>query len=134
VANSDSGTFFSDAASGGLGKLGRLALVVEDSGMSMAAARLRQLVPTVCVSSLGEIVEALAAHELGSLPPADEGQDRDARSAGLLIGLDISTIPHDQVELFAGNLLYSRASGTVYVMTPAQFGLFDPGLFDYVVR
>lgn len=113
------------------GRFGRLALVADHSGMSMAAARLRELVPTFCVSSLGEVVDALLAHERGSW--AQEQQATEP-GPGALVGLDISGIPLDETRLFAANLLGSHATGTVYVMTSAQFELFDPSLFDFVVR
>ncbi len=113
------------------GRFGRLALVVEHSGMSMAAARLRELVPTFGVSSLVEIVDALLAHERGACVQEAEAAEP---GPGMLVGLDISGVSLDDTKLFAGNLLSSRATGTVYVMTPAQFSLFDSSLFDFVVR
>jgi len=116
---------------GGRERFGRLALVVDHSGMSMAAARLRELVPTFCVSSLGEIVDALMAHEQGAW---SQGPQAAEAGPGALMGLDISGVPLDDTRLFATNLLGSHATGTVYVMTSAQFELFDPSLFDFVVR
>jgi len=123
--------FLGIAESGARERLGRMALVIDDSSMSMTAARLRELVPTFCVMSLGEIVDALAAHELGAL---SEGTDEPDSAARLLVGLDITRVPVDDTMLFAENLLHSKACGTVYVMTPEQFSKFDGSLFDFVVR
>jgi hypothetical protein len=110
---------------------GRLALVVENSSLSMTAARLRELVPTFCVSSLAEVMNALSAH----------GRDEDSKgtiseitTTQALVGLDITGISEEEVEQFAHNLPASQKTGTVYVMTPTQFDFFNASLFDFVVR
>jgi len=110
---------------------GRLALVLESSSTSMTAARLRQLVPTFCVHTVRESVSALSEHHRQSGDPRMVPEDLTTQ---MLVGLDITGMKQQEVEEFAKYLPSAQATGTVYVMTPAQFVFFDPSFFDFVVR
>lgn len=110
---------------------GRMVLVVSDSALSMTATRLRELVPTFGVSSMSELVGALDVHARGQWASTNGGEEQDTH---LLVGLDISRIPSEETVLLVDNLALAGVPGTVYVMTPEQFSLFNPSFFDFVVR
>ena len=81
-------------------------------------------------TSLGSVVEALAKHEMGAL--SDDPAHQEA-AAELLVGIDITQMPTADAMLLAEGLRHSRACGAVFLMTEAQFSLFDRALFHFVL-
>jgi len=118
------------ASAGGTKNIRRIALVVENSRMSFTTAGLRELVPTFVVESLPELRQALTMHYQGVTA---ENDDR-VHTYPELIALDITKFNDEDLNLFAGYLSTKSELGVVYVLTPKQFDIFQPGTFDFVVR
>lgn len=119
------------AESGPTKRFQRLALVVANSSASYAAAELRKMVETFVVESLPELRVALTAHFVKQ-HSAEEINERDR--FGQFLAVDITRLPFEDTRLFASGFGSVCEQGTVYVLTPQQFSVFEDGVFDFVVR
>ena len=119
------------ATAGPTSRMQRLALVVHDSQTSSTAAALRLAVPTFSVTTLSELRSALTQHYKQQLMADDSEAPSLQRNS---VGLDLTRLSVEEIELFAANLQRTTNLGVVYVVTPKQFDIFEPGVFDFVVR
>lgn len=119
------------AVSGPTKRFQRLALVVTNSSASYAAAELRKMVETFVVETLPELRVALTAHFVKQ-HKVEESHARDRFESFLAV--DIARLSLEDTRLFASGLGSVCEQGTVYVLTPQQFSLFEDGVFDFVVR
>jgi hypothetical protein len=99
-------------------RMNRLAVIAAQGTHSFILQTLRKTVPSYAVETLRELRAALMEQE-----------------AGEVIALDIRGISHEDTALLAQCLAESSAAqGLVYVMSAAQFCLFEDVAFDFVCR
>lgn len=100
--------------------LGRIAVVKRARARGYLSEEVRRSVPTYLVSSLDEVRGALLDAE---------------RDAAAVLGLDICELPQTDTELVASEARGPIGDrGIVYLLTPEQFCLFEPGVFGYVAK
>lgn len=107
----------------------RVALLVESSRSSFAAAGLRNLTPTAVVRSLEELRQAhIAHHENRLTEPGSEPLPYPS-----LISFDMTTCDPVELSLLESYLAITHEIGVVYIFTREQFQTFTPGAFDVVI-
>jgi hypothetical protein len=131
MKNDGGGMLGGIAVSGPTKRFQRLALVVANSSASYAVAELRRMVETFVVETLSELRVALTAHFIKQHNP-ETGHEADR--FGSFLAVDITRLPFEDTRLFASEFGSVCQQGTVYVLTPQQFSLFEDGVFDFVVR
>lgn len=101
----------------GIGEeFGRMAIITNHMGDSFTLAALRDSVPTFIISSLEEFRASL-------------------RDVNELIAVDLRRLPHEETETLAKSLRNARVEmGIVYVLSDAQFNLFEDVQFGFVLR
>ncbi len=96
----------------------RLAVILEKKIHTFLLTELRNMCNTYVISNFKELSTAFAEQEKSAL-----------------ISLDLREMSEDDVSIFAKNLENSVVdSGIVYVMTAAQFKLFENVNFDFVYK
>lgn len=110
---------------------GRMAVVLDGCADGVDINSITERIPTTNAEDLGDVVEALQAHEMGDLSGEQASQEA---AAELLMCVDISQLATADAILLAEGLRHSRACGVILAMTAAQFSLFDCALFGFVLK
>ena len=108
----------------------RVALLVESSRSSFAAAGLRDLTPTAALQTLEELRQAHVAHYEGALVH----KDSSAHTYPELIAFDMTTFDPAELPQLGHYLSITNEAGVVYIFTHAQFEELNPGTFDVVIE
>lgn len=107
----------------------RVALLVESSSSSFAAAGLRELTPTAVVRNLEELRQAHIAHHEGTLTKSGSAPDTYSN----LIAFDMTTFDTTEISLLGSYLSITHEIGVVYIFTHDQFETCNPSAFDVVI-
>lgn len=107
----------------------RVALLVESSRTSFAAAGLRDLTPTAALQTLEELRQAHVAHYEGTLV----NKDSATHTYPELIAFDMTTFDSEELPQLGSYLSITNEVGVVYIFTRTQFEELNPGTFDVVI-